>query len=297
MLRLKASQRQPPSSGAGRSMGEGQRVALVIGSGGVKCAAAVGLWRVLREHDVPVDSIVGCSGGSVYGAGIAFGLDPEEQMRLSSALWTTNVMQGYSTNVKASRDGTLRFNERSGLAEDQALNAALRALLGDRTFDDLQVPLKVVATDLYDGEKVVLSAGPLFDAVRASVAVPIIFPPWEVEGRLLTDGGASDPLPVDVAIQDRADIIVAMGFPLSYRTRFRSITAVQEQLNSIYVNNILNATYAFHNLAHHAEIFPVIPNLDGQYSMFDVGRMPEIVAAGEQAAREQLPHILRLLSS
>ena len=133
--------------------------------------------------------------------------------------------------------------------------------------------------------------------MRASLAIPIIFPPWEVNGRLLIDGAASDPLPIDVAIQDGADIIIAMGFPLDYRSRFRSMTAVQEQLNSIYMNNILTSTYAFYNLAHHAEIFPVIPEFDGTLSMFDVDKIPAVIERGAEAARKQLPHIKRLLES
>ena len=127
--------------------------------------------------------------------------------------------------------------------------------------------------------------------------IPIIFPPWEVNGRLLIDGAASDPLPIDVAIQDGAEIIIAMGFPLDYRTRFRSMTAVQEQLNSIYMNNILTSTYAFYNLAHHAEIFPIIPEFDSTLSMFDVDKIPDVIERGEQSARKQLPHIKRLLES
>jgi NTE family protein len=149
---------------------------------------------------------------------------------------------------------------------------------------------------LLTGEKVTLSDGNVFDAIRASVAIPIIFPPWEVDGRLLIDGAASDPLPIDVAIQDGADIIIAMGFTLDYRSRFRSMTAVQEQLNSIYINNILNSTYAFHNLAHHAEIFPVIPEFDEPVSMFDVGKISDVIERGDQAACVQLPHIKRLLA-
>jgi NTE family protein len=159
------------------------------------------------------------------------------------------------------------------------------------------MPLKVVATDLLNGEKVTLADGGVFDAIRASLAIPIIFPPWEVNGRLLIDGAASDPLPIDVAIQDGADVIIAMGFTLDYRARFRSMTAVQEQLNSIYMNNILTATYSFHNLAHHAEIFPIIPEFDGPLSMFDVDKIPAVIERGEQAARKQLPHIKRLLAS
>ena len=274
-----------------------KRVSLVIGSGGVKCAAAIGLWKVLQAENIRVDSMVGCSGGSLYAARMAHGTDLDTMQKLSAILWTKDVMQGYTENLKASKDGSLRFNERSGLVDDSVINANLRNVYGDWNFSDLQLPLKVVATDLLSGEKVILSDGRLFDAIRASIAIPIIFPPWEVNGRLLIDGGASDPLPIDVAIQDGADIIVAMGFTLDYRNRFRSMTAVQEQLNSIYMNNILNSTFAFYNLAHHAEIFPVIPEFDGAVSMFDVDKIPHVIERGEQAARKQLPHIKRALSA
>ncbi|MCK6585660.1 MAG: patatin-like phospholipase family protein [Anaerolineales bacterium] len=273
-----------------------KRISLVIGSGGVKCAAAIGMWNVLQRENIHVDSLVGCSGGSLYCALIANGVDPENMKEISNRMWTKDVMQGYTENLKASKDGTLRFNERSGLVDDSFLNASLRNVFNNWNFADLKLPLKVVATDMLSAEKVTLSEGSVLDALRASVAIPIIFPPWEVNGRLLIDGGASDPLPIDVAIQDGADIIIAMGFTLDYRNRFRTMTAVQEHLNSIYMNNILNYTYAFYNLAHHAEIFPIIPEFEGSVSMFDVEKIPHVIERGEQAARKQLPHIKRALT-
>lgn len=272
-----------------------KRIALVIGSGGIKCAAAAGLWRVLQEEGIAIDSVVGCSGGSMYGALIANHTDVQVMQEWSRTLWTSNIMQGYTENLKATKDGSLRFNERSGLVDDSVMNQKLRDIYGGWQFSDLKMPFKVVATDLLAGEKVILSEGSVFDAIRASLAIPIIFPPWEVNGQLLIDGGVSDPLPIDVAIQDGADIIIAMGFTLDYRNRFRSMTAVQEQLNSIYMNNILNSTYAFYNLAHHAEIFPVIPEFDGTISMFDVDKIPDVIQRGEEAARKQMPHIKKLL--
>ncbi|HSM70755.1 MAG TPA: patatin-like phospholipase family protein [Anaerolineales bacterium] len=274
-----------------------KRVSLVIGSGGIKCAAAAGLWRVLKSENIEVDSVVGCSGGSMYAALIANHVSEKDMEEWSRTLWTSDIMRGYTENLKASKDGSLRFNEQSGLVDDSVLNKKLQDIYGDWNFSDLKMPFKVVATDLLTGEKVTLSNGSVFDAIRASVAIPIIFPPWEVDGRLLIDGAASDPLPIDVAIQDGADIIIAMGFQLDYRTRFRSMTAVQEQLNSIYINNILNSTYAFYNLAHHAEIFPVIPEFEGTVSMFDVDKISEVIDRGEQAVRKQIPHIKRLLAS
>jgi len=273
------------------------RVALVIGSGGIKCTAAIGMWQALLAEDIPVDFIVGCSGGSIYGYGIARGMSVDEMIAESRSVWTAELMQGYTTSLRSAKDGSLRFNERSGLVDDSILNSRLRTLFRDQTFSDLNKPFKVVATDMMSGEKVVLSQGNLFDAVRASIAIPIIFPPWEVDGRLLIDGGASDPLPVDVAIQDGADVILAMGFPLSYRKHFRSMTAVQEQLNSIYTNHLLNMTYAFNNLAHHAEIFPLFPEFNEPVSMFDVDRIPEMIEQGREATLKQLPFIKRAISS
>jgi len=274
-----------------------KRISLVIGSGGIKCAAAVGLWRVLRSENIEVGSVVGCSGGSIYAALIANHVSDTDMEAWSKSLWTSDIMQGYTENLKASKDGSLRFTERSGLVDDSVMNKKLQDVYGGLKFSELKLPFKVVATDLFTGEKVTISEGSVFDAVRASLAIPIIFPPWEVDGRLLTDGAASDPLPIDVAIQDGADIILAMGFPLDHRARFRSMTAVQEQMNSIYINNILQSTYAFYNLAHHAEIFPIIPEFGETVSMFDVDKIPDVIEQGEQAARKQLPHIKRLLSA
>jgi len=278
-------------------MNSKKRIALVIGSGGIKCAAAAGMWRVLQDEGIEIDSVVGCSGGSLYATQIANNVDVSVMQEQSTLLWTSEIMQGYTANLKATKDGRLRFTERSGLVDDSVLNATLNGIFVDLAFEDLDVPLKIVATEMLTGEKTILSEGRVFDAIRASIAIPIIFPPWEVNGHLLIDGAASDPLPIDVAIQDGADVIIAMGFPLSYRNRFRSMTAVQEQLNSIYMNNILTSTYAFYNLAHHAEIFPIIPEFDGTLSMFDVDKIPDVIERGEQATREQLPHIKRLIES
>ncbi|MFO7670725.1 MAG: patatin-like phospholipase family protein [Bacteroidales bacterium] len=272
-----------------------KRVALVIGSGAIKCAASIGMFQVLEEENIEVDLVVGCSGGAIYGVGIAAGMEPDEIQQVSDSTWTRNLMQDYMVNLKASKDGSLIFTERSGLVNDAYLNEKLRNIAGGRMFSDLKIPLIVVATDMMDGEPVELSRGDIFSSVRASLAIPMIFPPWEVDGKLLVDGAASNPLPIDVAIQNGADIVLAMGFTIDYRSRFRSITAVQEQMTSIYMNNIFKNAYAFHNLAHHSEIFPIIPEFDSTISMFDIHKMPHIIEQGRNATLEQLPHIKRLL--
>jgi len=277
-------------------MNNNQSIALVIGSGGIKCAAAIGMWKVLKD-EMPIDLIVGCSGGSIYSASIARGASIDYMTEQSKKIWTTEIMQGYTANLKATRDGSLKFNNRSGLVDDSFLNKALEQAGLNILFSDTHIPLKIISTDMMNGEKVVISEGNIQDAVRASLAIPLIFPPWEIDGRLMIDGGVSDPLPIDVAIQEGADIIIAMGFSLSYRKRMRSMTAVQEQLNSIYMNNMLKSTYAFHNLAHHAEIFPIMPEFTESLSMFDVDKIPEIILKGEDATKKLFPRIKGLLEN
>ncbi len=272
-------------------------ITLVIGSGAIKCAASIGMWQVLSEENIKIDMVVGCSAGSIYGAGIAMGMSVDEIKMWSERTWTTELMQDYMINLKASKDGSLKFNERSGLVNDSVLNKRVMDIFGERTFEGLKIPLIVVATDMMSGEKVALSKGKMFDAIRASIALPLIFPPWEIDGKLLVDGAASDPLPVDTAIKNGAGIIIAMGFMIDYRKKFKSLTAVQEQMTSIYMNNILKASFAFNNLAHHSEIFTIIPEFDEPLSMFDVGKIPGIIEKGAEAARKQVPHIKRLLAS
>ena len=104
-----------------------------------------------------------------------------------------------------------------------------------------------------------------------------------------------DPLPVDVAIREGADVILAMGFESPYPRRIRSATRYAFQVNSIYTNNLLRANYAFHNLAHHAEIIPVLPNFARPIRLFDTHEIPYVIEEGERATVAQLDHLHQAL--
>jgi NTE family protein len=272
-----------------------KKIALVIGSGSVKCAAALGVWKALKQAGLNLDRVVGCSGGSIYAAVIALGYEVEEATHLTQSLWTEDLVANYPSSLKAVMSGEQEFNERSGIVDGGPLMERLTSTFGERTFAETKLPLHVVATDLRNGERVVLSQGRVVDAVRASVAIPLIFPPWEVDGRLLVDGAVSDPLPVDVAIKEGGDVILSLGFDLPYRNRLRSFNAVQAQLNAIYVNNILRATYSFYNVAHHAEIVALWPDFDKPIANFDTHQFPYIIERGEQALQAHLPYLKQLL--
>jgi NTE family protein len=276
-------------------MAEQPRIGLVIGSGSVKCAAALGLWKVLEREGIQLDMVVGCSGGSLYATAIVFNDEIAYAEEATLKLWTEDLMAGYVTNLRAAMTGEVRFTERSGLVDADAATERIASVYGERTFEQTKLPLSIVATDFMTGEPYIMSSGRIMDAIRASIAIPMIFPPYEVDGRLLTDGAVSNPLPVDVAIKEGCNIILAMGFELPYRTRMRSFNAVQAHLSAVYINNILRATYSFYNLAHHAEIIPILPSFEKEIGNFDTAQLPYIIERGQAEAEEQVPYLRKLL--
>jgi NTE family protein len=276
-----------------------RRVALVIGSGSVKCAAALGLQRVLRREGIGVDMVVGCSGGSIYAAFLAAGFDTEDAVRLTQELWTRKITEQRDTLslLRALFPRLFGFTEDFGMKRDTLILGRLRRVFGDRRIEGLPIRLFLTATDFHTGEQAVLSEGRLVDGIRASIAIPFIFRPWKIGDRLLIDGFMSDPLPVGVAIREGADVIVAMGFESPYQTSIRSPSRFSFQLSSIMTNNLLRSRFAFHNLAHHAEVIPVIPQFSQRIHLFDTEKIPMIIEEGERAAEEQIPYLRRLLAA
>ena len=118
-----------------------------------------------------------------------------------------------------------------------------------------------------------------------------------MDGRLLIDGFLSDPLPVGVAMREGAHVIVAMGFESPVQASIRSPARFAFQLSSIMTNNLLKANFAFHNLAHHAEVLPVIPEFRERVRLFDTDKIPYIIEEGARTAEAQLPYLRRLLQA
>ena len=275
------------------------RVAVVIGSGSVKCAAALGLFKVLRSEGIPIDLVVGCSGGSLYAAMTAFGWDVDEAERKTRTLWTKELTRRRNTRalLRAVLPGIFGFDEHFGLVDDRRILARLEEAFGEARVEDAKVPLYLTATDFHTGEQTVFAKGRLVDAIRASIAIPYIFQPWKVDGRTYVDGFLSDPMPIGVAIKEGADVIITMGFESPYQTRVSSVLRFAFQLSSITSNNLLKANYAFHNLAHHHEILPVIPQFRHKIHLFDTARIPYVIEEGERAAEKQIPYLRQLVAA
>lgn len=273
------------------------RVALVIGSGSVKCAAAIGLKKVLEREHIDVDMVVGCSGGAIYAALIALGWSVERATEATLRMWTSDVTGKRNLRgiLQLALPKLFKFDETFGLIDDSLINRRFHEGFENATFADTRIPLFVTATDFYTGEQVVVSEGKIEDGVRASISIPYIFPPKKLNDRFLIDGYQSDPLPIGVAIKEGADIIIAMGFESPYQEHVTSLMRYNFQMSSITSNNLLKSNYAFHNLAHHSEIIPIIPEFKYRIKLFDTDKLPYVIEEGERAAEQQLPFIKSLL--
>lgn len=273
-------------------------VAIVLGSGGVKCAAALGLARVLERERIPIDMVVGCSGGAIFATAIAAQLPSDQAIRVLKRLWTREITSRPNRRGIASLlfPRLFGFDARFGLRHDGAVLDRLNDAFGDRRLEDLPIPLHVAATDFVTGNQHVFSKGRIVDAVRASLAIPFVFAPWKIDGRLYADGYLSDPLPVGVAIREGAHAILAMGFEAPYQEHIHTGARFAFQVSSILSNNLLKAQFAFHGLAHHAEVVPVLPEFRERIRLFDIGKVESIIEAGERAAEAQMPYLRRLLA-
>lgn len=174
------------------------KVALVLGSGGVRGMAHIGVLEEFEAEGVPIDLIVGCSAGSIVGALYADNPCIEE---IKEAVWSVRSSSLLDINL---------WHCRYGLSQDASMRNALNRFLRAQSFEELQIPLVIVATDLYSGELVPIGSGDLVKAVQASCSIPFIFVPCEHMGRILVDGGIINPVPVKVARDLGAEIIVAV---------------------------------------------------------------------------------------
>lgn len=219
---------QPPP-GAAQSAGDRPRVALVLSGGGAKGAAHVGVLEVMERLRVPVDMVVGTSMGAIVGGMYAAGYSPAEMEQLLEETDWRSIFsdrpsppeQSFRQKQNQEEFGYLEvglgldgFDLPSGFITGQRLAFRLKSLLLHTNeitdFDELQLPFRAVAADLETGEPVVLGEGSLVDAMRASMSVPGVFAPVEMDDRILVDGGVVKNFPVDVARELGADVVIAV---------------------------------------------------------------------------------------
>ncbi|HEX6135562.1 MAG TPA: patatin-like phospholipase family protein [Longimicrobiales bacterium] len=265
-----------------------ERVALVLGGGGMKGLAHVGAWRAVLESGIRVTEIVGTSIGALIGALIAGGLEHERLVSLARALTKADI-------VVLNR-WALLFNgiRQPSVFRDDTFRAYVESILPAQSFGELGLPLTMNAVDLETGRQEWFGAGgmmdvPLADAVYASCALPVFYPPALIEGRYFVDGGVVDSLPVGRAVQAGADRIIAVD--VGAGPSGDSVEAVEKGMVAIHqrVMQIMGYTRKRALLDAHSEakITYVRPHLEG-YATFDFNSTEYFLAEGYRAAAEAL---------
>jgi NTE family protein len=275
------------------------RTALVLGSGGIRTVCHIGLFKALHREGIPIDLVVGSSGGSLFGAAYALGTDPDQIEYWVLRHWRKELFRdyGYSQLLKMFSPKLLHFDESFGVLRGEALRELFARLFGRCTFDDLEIPMRIVATDLQSGEAVVLSEGSLVEAVRASVAIPVLFQPYRVDGRWLVDGALSSPLPIEHAIAAGAEVIISMGFPSQLHHRIDGPLRLVTQIMRISGNRLYRAELAYHARNPNIEVVPVEVQCEAHVGMRDTKEIPGLIAAGEEAGIARMPYIKRTIES
>ena len=275
-------------------MPEAPRLALVLGSGGVRSIAALGMAEVLAREGITPDLVVGCSAGAMFGALIAQDIPAAEAVRIATTLWTAELTQTHRWQAIPQmvwpRWG--RFDADFALRDDRLICARLDKALGGLRLEDLPIPLRVSATDAATGAAVVIRQGRVADALRASIAMPFMFAPQHVNGQRLVDGFVSDPLPVSAASDAHA--VIALGFEALMPLRVNKPSRLLAQVTSAMTNNLMYARLAAAE-SDGMRLLRIFPALDRRVGLFDTAAMPYLVEQGRLATEARLPNIIALL--
>jgi len=252
-------------------------IGLALGGGFARGFAHLGVLKILEQHRIPVSHIAGTSVGSIFGAAYASGAP-------------------LARILAASR--TIRFRDiarwsmsRLGLASNHRLADLIERVFESKQFEDMKIPLAVVATDLASGEPVVFRQGPLVEAIRASCAYPGLFEPIQIGTRCLADGGLVAPVPTQAARQIGAALVIgiSVGNQDESRVSPKNIFQVVARAVAAAQRHQADTWERFADLV-------IRPDVQG-ISWDDFGRANEAIAAGESAALAALPRIKKLLSA
>ena len=278
------------------------RIGLVLGGGGARGAAHIGVLHVLEEQRIPIDCLAGTSMGALVGAAYASGMTSREIADLIKDIDWTETFGGAGMRdlqpvpLKSARivyGNRLEFGlrdkgllARGGLVASQQIDALLRSIVSraryQKSFDDLPIPFRAVATDASSGEMLILGEGDLSLAMRASMAVPGAFTPVQLEGRALVDGGLVRNLPVDVVRQMCADVVIASSIvtPDYDTSKPQSALTMVGQMIVIMIRNNEREQLATLTSAD-VPILVTLPDMTS--GEFD--KIPAAIPLGETAAR------------
>jgi NTE family protein len=284
------------------------KVGLALGGGGARGLAHIGVLKVLKRENIPIDLIVGTSMGAIIGAAYALKKDIstlEKIVEKYSKIGVFNINLSFSEKEKKDKPYFFKkmsdflkkvyaFNlelRREYLNDGEDLKKIINDLVGDKVFTDTKIPFAAVAADLIKGEKVILNQGKLFNALLASASIPGIFPPIILDGKTLVDGGIVDVVPIETARSLGANFIIAVNVSPTLKKRFEFSNAIEIlfRSDSITSNELIKLQLSSADL--------VITPKVGRFHWSNFSKPEKCIREGEIAAQNVLSELKKKLNS
>jgi len=292
------------AEGAFFDMKKKRHLGVALGGGGARGFAHLGVLLTLQEQQIPISSIAGTSIGAALGACRALDLPLKTTAKLLCLLDLNDLLAVSDSTIRevqrALGRGMVEFvrgcewTDISATGSLGRMHELFRLLTANRSFADAKIPYAAVAAELQSGNEIVLTSGKIADAATASAAVPGVFPPFPMDGRLLIDGGVLHKIPADIAIDLGADAVLAVdtGAPLTREVKTSLDALFQSQrITSTHLTNI-QVERARHRVG--GRLFTLKPDI-GWMTIFDFHHVQEAIDAGRDAANAHLEEIRDLI--
>lgn len=255
---------------------------LALGGGGARGLAHIGALKVLEANNIRPSLITGCSIGAVIGAYYALGGDISELEKKINSLSKRQMLKLLDMG-KLSRS----------LLAGKKVRDFISAYLGDKDFKDTDIPLRIVATNLGTGQETWFSKGSIVSAAQASISVPGIFPPVEIDGNYFVDGGITNPTPIDEAAKGRPDLVIGVDLMVRRGFAIKNPTFLTTLMQSYEIIRTQSIVYKMQkHLKNTVLIKPESRATIDSFKFYDINKF---IQAGEVAAQKALPEILKKL--
>ena len=255
------------------------KIGLALGSGGSRGLAHIGVIKALEENNIPIDFIAGSSIGAMAGGFYAAGLSIKKMEEISLETNWRRMFSLVDPHLK------------QGLISGEKVKTFIEGYVDGKKIEDCKIPFVAVATDLKTGEIVILNKGEMAQAIRASISIPLVFKPVEIDGKTLADGGLSAPVPVEIVQGMGADIIIAINLDKHYH---------DEEWKPGWYNiangslNILRHHLALLNVASADMVINIDVGKNNYWYQFINGQ--DKILTGEKATKEILPRLQEIIN-
>ena len=265
---------------------KGAKLGLVLGSGGARGFAHIGVLKVLEENQIPIHCITGSSAGSMVGGMYSAGVSIKEIEKLVSKLSFTMIARLL-----------LPTFAKGGLADSERVIKYIKPAVGDKRIEELDIKFGSVSTDLYSGKAVEFRKGDLLESIKSSIAIPGVFKPVMTDGKCLVDGGVVNPLPINLAKKMGAEFILAVDvisavYDFHKNTSIFKVPALPKSILlsiNIFERNIIK------NIIHKFKPDVLIRPKMTDVGVFDFHKGHESIESGQNAMNEALSKVRHLI--